>query len=345
MAGPRRQAPVQVPSQQHEKWLSTLSAQHGVLDISQLHGFGVTWAAIRAQILAGRWQAVLPRVYATFSGPLPREARIAAALLYAGPAALLSHRTAAELWGMYPESPGPVHVTVPYQCSAISQPPLVVVHRSRAFGNIGRQPTSVDQPGRYRARRGGVRTLAAGGPTSPGRAHDWSEGRGRAGPPAIDRAPAAQVQAAARASRCPGAGRCGVDARGALRGGCGGRARPPRRAPAGAIPGRRSDAVRGRRVRRPGRPAHRSTRWSPPSRARCGAAGSSEGQRGRAVRPVPPGVRLDRSEPPALRRCHGGRQRSSPPRLARPAPPLPKMPWSAPVSGIGRYDDQYHSRG
>ncbi|HTF48443.1 MAG TPA: hypothetical protein VK735_13420 [Pseudonocardia sp.] len=136
MAGPRRQAPVQVPAQQYEKWLSTLSAQHGVLDISQLRGFGVTWAAVRAQILAGRWQAVLPRVYATFSGPLPREARVAAALLYAGPASVLSHRTAAELWGMRPESPGPVHVTVPYQCSAISQPPLVVVHRSRAFGNI-----------------------------------------------------------------------------------------------------------------------------------------------------------------------------------------------------------------
>src|SRR5882757_11449251 len=136
MAGPRRQAPVQVPAQQYEKWLSTLSAQHGVLDISQLRGFGVTWAAVRAQILAGRWQAVLPRVYATFSGPLPREARIAAALLYAGPASVLSHRTAAELWGMRPESPGPVHVTVPYQCSAISQPRLVVVHRSRAFRHI-----------------------------------------------------------------------------------------------------------------------------------------------------------------------------------------------------------------
>jgi len=37
---------------------------------------------------------------------------------------------------MCPESPGPVHVTVPYQCSAISQPPLVVVHRSRAFRHI-----------------------------------------------------------------------------------------------------------------------------------------------------------------------------------------------------------------
>jgi hypothetical protein len=120
-----------------------LSEQHGVIDTSQLYGFGLTWAAVRAQILAGRWQPVVPRVYATFTGPLPRESRISAALLYAGPVAVLSHRTAAELWRMRPESAGPVHVTVPYQCSAISQPRLVVVHRSRAFRNIavdGRPP-------------------------------------------------------------------------------------------------------------------------------------------------------------------------------------------------------------
>jgi len=44
---------------------------------------------------------------------------------------------------MRPEASGPVHVTVPYHCSAISQSPLVVVHRSRAFRYIavdGRMP-------------------------------------------------------------------------------------------------------------------------------------------------------------------------------------------------------------
>lgn len=99
-------------------------------------------------MLAGRWKAVAPRVYATFTGPLPRESRIAAALLYAGTMAVLSHRTAAEFWGMRQPSTGPVHVTVPYNCSAISQRPLVVVHRSRAFWHIavdGRPPLT-DRP-------------------------------------------------------------------------------------------------------------------------------------------------------------------------------------------------------
>jgi hypothetical protein len=90
MAGLRRQAPLQVGAHQYQGWQSTLSAQHGVLDTSQLYGFGLTWAAVRAHILAGRWQQVVPRVYATFSGPLPRESRIAAALLYGGPEAVLS---------------------------------------------------------------------------------------------------------------------------------------------------------------------------------------------------------------------------------------------------------------
>jgi hypothetical protein len=110
--------------------------QHGVIGLSQLGTFAVTWAAVRANVRAARWQLVLPRVYATFTGPLPRESRIAAALLYAGEPAILSHRTAAEQWGMRARAPGPIHVTVPYNCSAVSQPPLVAVHRSRAFQHI-----------------------------------------------------------------------------------------------------------------------------------------------------------------------------------------------------------------
>jgi hypothetical protein len=55
--------------------------------------------------------------------------------LYAGDPAILSHRTAAEQWGMRTGQPGAIHVTVPYNSSAVSQP-LVTVHRSRAFQYI-----------------------------------------------------------------------------------------------------------------------------------------------------------------------------------------------------------------
>ncbi|MFD4179482.1 hypothetical protein, partial [Rhodococcus sp. NPDC058514] len=108
---------------------------------------------------SGRRQAVLRGVYATTSGPLTREMVLVGALLFGGGHAILSHRTAAEEWGMYPvDAQSPVHITVPYGKSAISQsrstrtaPPLavpapspgstlhpgVILHRSRAHRHIG----------------------------------------------------------------------------------------------------------------------------------------------------------------------------------------------------------------
>ncbi|GAA0945564.1 hypothetical protein GCM10009559_43650 [Pseudonocardia zijingensis] len=123
------------PSSPPDEWHLIETRQHGVTDVRQLATMGVTRDMIVAQIDAGRWQWVLPRVYATFTGPLPRPARLVAALLYGG-AAVLSHRTAAEQWGIVPVADGPVHITVPYGASAVSQQPFVVVHRSRAFEHI-----------------------------------------------------------------------------------------------------------------------------------------------------------------------------------------------------------------
>lgn len=136
MPPPRRPIPRQVPPCRHQEWHHVLDQQCGVLHTEQLRYFGVPRSAITANLLAGRWQAVVLRVYATFTGPLTRPARIAAALTYAGSTAILSHHTAAEFWNMRAPVDGPVHVTVPYGCSAVSQPPLVVVHRSRAWKHI-----------------------------------------------------------------------------------------------------------------------------------------------------------------------------------------------------------------
>ncbi len=99
----------------------------------QLRSYGHTAADIVANLEAGRWQRVLPRVYATFTGELPRDAKLHAALRYGGGHAALSHRTAAEEWHLLPIIEGPVEITVPYTSSATPQPPLVIVHRSRAL--------------------------------------------------------------------------------------------------------------------------------------------------------------------------------------------------------------------
>jgi hypothetical protein len=128
--------PHQIGPELHLEWTRLLSSQHGVVEVRQLRAFAINSDAIIANLDARRWQSVAPRVYATFTGPLPLAARITASLLYAGPAAVLSHESAGELWGMVTGYVGPVHVTVPYSCSAISQPPLMVCHRSRAFAHI-----------------------------------------------------------------------------------------------------------------------------------------------------------------------------------------------------------------
>ncbi|MFC7447983.1 type IV toxin-antitoxin system AbiEi family antitoxin domain-containing protein [Rhodococcus daqingensis] len=134
--------------------------QYGLVTAAQLHALGFPPSRTRQRVETGRWQRVLHGVYAITSGLLTREAILEAALLYGGTAALLSHRTAAELWGMAPvDEAGPVHVTVPYGVSAIGQAatvvghavdadhvvpakgsvlhPGVVVHRSRAQRHIG----------------------------------------------------------------------------------------------------------------------------------------------------------------------------------------------------------------
>ncbi len=113
-----------------------LVEQHGIVSLEQLRAYGHTMSDVRANLAAARWQRVLPRVYATFTGELPREARLQAALRYGGGHAVLSHHTAAEEWHLLPVSDRPVEITVPYTSSAISHKPLVVVHRSRALRHI-----------------------------------------------------------------------------------------------------------------------------------------------------------------------------------------------------------------
>jgi len=125
-----------VSTGQLDAWHALLAAQGGVVHLEQLTALGVTWSSVVAQVVGARWKRVVHGVYATFTGPLPRASRIAAALLYGGAAAVLSHRTAAEEWHLVRRTDGSVHITVPYGTSAISQPDLVVVHRSRAYRHI-----------------------------------------------------------------------------------------------------------------------------------------------------------------------------------------------------------------
>ena len=114
-------------------WESLLRDQAGIVSLAQLRRYGHTRHAIAANVTAGRWRRILPRIYATFTGDLPRPAKLVAAVLYGGSHAVLSHQTAAEEWRMSAVRDGPIEITVPYTARATSQVPLVTVHRSRAL--------------------------------------------------------------------------------------------------------------------------------------------------------------------------------------------------------------------
>src|SRR5215472_3993510 len=90
-----------------------LRYQAGVVTRAQALGSGLSDAAIEHRITVGRWQRIYEGVYATFSGPVPRQAQLWAAVLYAGAGAVLSHETAAELQRLLDKSSPFIHLTVP----------------------------------------------------------------------------------------------------------------------------------------------------------------------------------------------------------------------------------------
>jgi hypothetical protein len=107
----------------------TAAAQAGVLTRRQAREGGLSNEAIEARLESGRWQRIHSGVVATFSGPVNRAAHLWAAVLAAGPGAVLSHETAAELAGLIAEPARAVHISVPL-ARRVRARPGIVVHRS-----------------------------------------------------------------------------------------------------------------------------------------------------------------------------------------------------------------------
>ena len=87
--------------------------QHGVVSRRQLLELGVGRRAIERRIEGNRLHVVHVGVYAVGHRVLTPHGRWMAAVLGAGPDAVLSHRSAAALWGIRPTSAARVEVTTP----------------------------------------------------------------------------------------------------------------------------------------------------------------------------------------------------------------------------------------
>lgn len=114
-------------------WAVLLSIQCKIIRRNQALRAGFSRWQIEHRLASGAWQRIYPAVYATFSGSLPRDAQLWAAVLRAGAGAMLSHETAAELHGIIDKPIGTsIHVTVPVNRRPAQRRPTrgIIIHRS-----------------------------------------------------------------------------------------------------------------------------------------------------------------------------------------------------------------------
>ena len=96
-----------------------MAGQAGRVTRAQLDRLGVTDRVVAAWIEEGYLERVLPKVYAVGHSARSREADLWAAILYAGPGAMLSHRTAARWRGLIDYPPTRIEVSTPRRIKSL----------------------------------------------------------------------------------------------------------------------------------------------------------------------------------------------------------------------------------
>lgn len=114
--------------------------QAGLVTRAQAVSCGIARSALRHRLASGRWQTIVPGVFAVFPGPPTDEQRLVAATLYAGPASIISGAAACRVAGLrYVPDTDVVAVVLP----------AVVRRRDSGFVRVfrtGRMPTSIRLP-------------------------------------------------------------------------------------------------------------------------------------------------------------------------------------------------------
>jgi very-short-patch-repair endonuclease len=87
--------------------------QHGVVARRQLLRLGVTKEEIDGRVRSGALHLIHRGVYAVGHTAITRQGRWMGAVLASGDGAVVSHQTAAGLWGIWGSGAGETHVTVP----------------------------------------------------------------------------------------------------------------------------------------------------------------------------------------------------------------------------------------
>lgn len=109
-----------------------MAKQHGVIHRRQAVGCGMSAQQVNRLASKGAWVIVFPAVYRAASSRVTWRLRLMAAVLWAGPGAVISHRAAACLWELIDdvkiiEIIGPIRK---------KPPPGVVIHRTDTLNKI-----------------------------------------------------------------------------------------------------------------------------------------------------------------------------------------------------------------
>jgi uncharacterized protein DUF559/putative AbiEi antitoxin of type IV toxin-antitoxin system len=122
--------------------------QYGVVIRAQLYEMGFGDRAIARRVKAGRLHRLYRGVYAVGHTIVPPRGRWLAAVLACGEGAVLSHRSAAALWGIRPSAAARIDVTVP-RTSGVRSTAAIVVHRpKRPVDSVVRDGIPVTTAGR-----------------------------------------------------------------------------------------------------------------------------------------------------------------------------------------------------
>jgi hypothetical protein len=102
--------------------------QHGVVSRAQLREIGWSRSQIQRRIESGYLRRLHHGIYAVGHASLSMRSKWMAAVLFAGPTAVLSHRSAAALWGLSSISDGSVEVS--RSTGGHFSDPVLTIHRA-----------------------------------------------------------------------------------------------------------------------------------------------------------------------------------------------------------------------
>jgi very-short-patch-repair endonuclease len=119
------------PSTPLGRALARASTQHGLITAAQCRDVNLSRSAVHRLAAKGVLTCEAPGVYRVAGVPRTWHGRALCAVLAAGPGAVVSHRSAAFLWGLEGfGAPGRVDITVPRHNRPALRP-AVVIHESR----------------------------------------------------------------------------------------------------------------------------------------------------------------------------------------------------------------------